>query len=65
MNNLGIKPNYAAFCSEYGMDWRTVKKYDNGYDLIHKKYDKENIYQYLDLIAEGKQTTVDASSNTK
>ena len=31
MDNLGIKPNYAALGRKYGMDWRTVKKYHNGY----------------------------------
>lgn len=31
MNNLGIKPNYAALGRKYEMDWRTVKKYHNGY----------------------------------
>ncbi len=31
MDNLGIKPNYAALSSKYGMDWRTVKKYHEGY----------------------------------
>ena len=32
MDNLGIKPNYAALGRKYGMDWRTVKKYHNGYE---------------------------------
>lgn len=31
MNSLGIKPNYAQLAKEYGMDWRTVKKYHQGY----------------------------------
>lgn len=31
MDNLGIKPNYAALGRKYGMDWRTVKKYHEGY----------------------------------
>ena len=31
MKNLGIKPNYAALAREYDMDWRTVKKYHQGY----------------------------------
>ena len=34
MNNLGIKPNYAALGRKYGMDWRTVKKYHNGYESV-------------------------------
>ena len=31
MDNLDIKPNYAALDRKYGMDWRTVKKYHEGY----------------------------------
>lgn len=31
MDSLGVKPNYAALGRKYGMDWRTVKKYHNGY----------------------------------
>ena len=31
MDSLNIKPNYAALGREYGLDWRTVKKYHNGY----------------------------------
>ena len=32
MDSLGIKPNYAALGRKYEMDWRTVKKYHNGYE---------------------------------
>lgn len=32
MDNLNIKPNYAELGRKYGMDWRTVKKYHNGYE---------------------------------
>lgn len=32
MDSLKIKPNYAALGREYGMDWRTVKKYHEGYE---------------------------------
>ena len=31
MDYLDIKPNYAALGRKYGMDWRTVKKYHEGY----------------------------------
>ena len=31
MDNLKIKPNYAALGRKYGLDWRTVKKYHEGY----------------------------------
>ena len=32
MDSLGIKTNYAAFRRKYGLDWRTVRKYYNGYE---------------------------------
>ena len=32
MDGLNIKPNYAALAREYGMDWRTIKKYHEGYE---------------------------------
>lgn len=32
MDNFEIKPNYAALGRKYGMDWRTVKKYHEGYE---------------------------------
>lgn len=31
MDSMGIKPNYAQLAKKYGMDWRTVKKYHQGY----------------------------------
>lgn len=39
MDSLDIKPNYDALGRKYGMDWRTVKKYHNGYE---GKPDKRN-----------------------
>lgn len=51
MDNLGIKPNYAALGRKYGMDWRTVKKYHNGYEgrpaTRDKKADLMSIRQKL------------------
>ena len=32
MDGLKIKPNYAALAREHGMDWRTIKKYHEGYE---------------------------------
>lgn len=32
MDSLEIKPNYAALGRKYGMDWRTIKKYHEGYE---------------------------------
>lgn len=40
MDELKIKPNYAALGREYGMDWRTVKKYHNGYEGRRKTRNK-------------------------
>ena len=31
MDTLDIKPNYAALGRKYDMDWRTAKKYHEGY----------------------------------
>ncbi len=31
MKTLNLKPNYAELGRKYGMDWRTAKKYCNGY----------------------------------
>lgn len=32
MDSMGIKPNYAQLGRKYGLDWRTVKKYHEGYE---------------------------------
>ena len=40
MDSLDIKPNYAALGRQYGMDWRTVKKYHEGYRGKPKSRDK-------------------------
>ena len=40
MDSLNIKPNYAALGRQYGMDWRTVKKYHEGYRGKPKSRDK-------------------------
>ena len=32
MDSMGIKPNYAALGRKYGLDYRTVKKYHDGYE---------------------------------
>lgn len=42
MDNLNIKPNYAALGREYEMDWRTVKKYHNGYEGRSKTRNKRS-----------------------
>lgn len=42
MDNLEMKPNYAALGREYGMDWRTVKKYHEGYEGKPKKRNKSS-----------------------
>ena len=53
MKNLGIKPNYSAIAREYGMDWRTVKKYCDGYEGKPKKHSKPSkLDKYADVIAD-------------
>lgn len=42
MDNLGIKPNYAALGRKYDMDWRTVKKYQEGYKGKPKNRNKSS-----------------------
>ena len=40
MDSLEVKPNYAVLGRKYGMDWRTVKKYHQGYRYRPKSQDK-------------------------
>ena len=40
MDSMDIKPNYAALGRKYGLDWRTVKKYHEGYEGKPKKRNK-------------------------
>lgn len=42
MDTLNIKPNYAALGRQYGMDWRTVKKYHEGYEGKPKNKSKSS-----------------------
>lgn len=47
----GIKPNYAALARKYDMDYRTVKKYHEGYEGKPKSRDKPSkLDNYLDII---------------
>lgn len=53
MDSLGIKPNYAALGRKYGMDWRTVKKYHNGYEGRPDKRNKgSKLYEFKNEIAD-------------
>lgn len=40
MDISGIKPNYAALARKYDMDYRTVKKYHEGYQGKPKNRNK-------------------------
>ena len=42
MDSMNLKPNYAALGRKYGMDYRTVKKYHNGYEGIPKTRNKKS-----------------------
>lgn len=48
MKELGIKPNFAQLSKEMGVDWRTAKKYYEGYDpkkLTRNKTSKLDVFQ--------------------
>lgn len=48
MDSMDIKPNYAALGRKYGMDWRTVKKYHEGYKgkpSTRKKSSRLDVYK--------------------
>lgn len=42
IKGIKVKPNYAALGREYDMDWRTVKKYYEGYEGKSKKRNKKS-----------------------
>lgn len=51
MKSMGIKPNFAALSREYGMDWRTVKKYYDGYEGKPRRRNKSSqLDQYKEVI---------------
>lgn len=53
MDSLDVKPNYAALGRKYGMDWRTVKKYHNGYEGRPDKRNKgSRLDQYRNEISD-------------
>ena len=46
MDSINVKPNYAALGRKYGMDYRTVKKYHNGYEGRPKTRNKGSKLDY-------------------
>ena len=53
MKTLNLKPNYAELGRKYGMDWRTAKKYCNGYKGKPSKRSKPSkLDNYADEIYE-------------
>ena len=51
MDLTGIKPNYAELGRKYGMDYRTVKKYHEGYEGKPKTRDKPSkLDKYMEVI---------------
>ena len=58
MDSLDIKPNYAALGRKYGMNWRTVKTYHNGYEGRPDKRNKgSKLDEYRNEIKDKLQTT--------
>ena len=54
MDLNGVKPNYAALAKKYDMDWRTVKKYHQGYEGKPKTRDKPSILDDYETIIKQK-----------
>lgn len=53
LRELDIKPNYAELARKYGCDYRTVKKYNEGYDGKSKtRKSKSHLLKYKDEIKE-------------
>ncbi len=47
MDSMNLKPNYAALGRKYRMDYRTVKKYHNGYEGRPKTRNKGSKLDYF------------------
>ena len=53
LDGLDIKPNYAQLARKHNCDWRTVKKYHNGYEGKSKTRIKlSKLDKYKDIIKE-------------
>ena len=51
LNGLDIKPNYAELARKHNCDWRTVKKYNNGYEGKSKSRNRSSkLDKYKDRI---------------
>ena len=54
MKTMNIKPNFASLAREYNLDYRTVKKYYNGYDGKPANHNKKSKLVELDDIIDEK-----------
>ena len=54
MKTMEIKPNFSALAKEYNMDYRTVKRYYEGYDGKPAHHNKKSKLVELDSIIEEK-----------
>ena len=54
MKTMEIKPNFSALAKEYNMDYRTVKRYYEGYDGKPEHHNKKSKLVELDSIIEEK-----------
>lgn len=54
MKTMSIKPNFSALAEEYNLDYRTVKRYYNGYDGKPVHHNKKSKLLELDSVIEEK-----------
>ena len=54
MKTMEIKPNFSALAKEYNMDYRTVKRYYEGYDGKPAHHNKKSKLVEFDSIIEEK-----------
>ena len=53
MKTMNIKPNFAWLASEYGMDYRTVKRYYEGYNGKPSHHNKKSkLLEFDEIIKE-------------
>lgn len=64
MKQTEIKPNYKALAKKYGLDQRTVKKYDEGYEGRNKTRNRKSLLdKYKDEIKVKFETTTAKTSS--
>ena len=50
MKTMNIKPNFASLAREYNLDYRTIKRYYDGYDGKPAHHNKKSNLEILDEV---------------